>query len=92
MTKRWPDYWDLCLQCRYAGLDNVADFIHAMMDNIRTYESRVSHLEQALLDITKAQYNADSKDIANKALEAKSASFKTKIKLESINDANISWG
>ena len=30
MTKRWPDYWDLCLQCRYAGLDHVADFIHEL--------------------------------------------------------------
>ena len=62
MTKRWPDYWDLCLQCRYAGLDNVADFIHEMMD-----QSKQMH--EALAKITHAQYNADSKDIANAALE-----------------------
>lgn len=62
MTKRWPDYWDLCLQCRYAGLDNVADFIHETMD-------QVQQMHAALSKISQAQYNADSKDIANAALE-----------------------
>ena len=62
MTKRWPDYWDLCLQCRYAGLDNVADFIHETMD-------QVQQMHAALSNISQAQYNADSKDIANAALE-----------------------
>ena len=75
MTKRWPDYWDLCLQCRYAGLDNVADFIHEMMDEAR-------QMHEALSKISYAQYNADSKDIANAALEFRSASFKTKVKLK----------
>jgi len=75
MTKHWPDYWDLCLQCRYAGLDNVADFIHEMMDEVKT-------MHEALSKISRSQYNADSKDIANQALDAKPASFKTKVKLK----------
>ena len=75
MTKRWPDYWDLCLQCRYADLDHVADFIHEMMDEVKI-------MHEALSKISRSQYNADSKDIANQALDAKPASFKTKVKLK----------
>jgi|GEM_PF-3189978 len=76
MTKHWPDYWDLCLQCRYAGLDNVADFIHEMMDDAR-------QMHEALSKISHAQYNADSKDIANAAIE-KSKKFETKVRLKVI--------
>ena len=75
MTKRWPDYWNLCLQCRYADLDHVADFIHEMMDEVKT-------MHEALFKISRSQYNADSKDIANQALDTKPASFKTKVKLK----------
>jgi hypothetical protein len=82
MTKRWPDYWDLCLECRYAKLDHVAEFIHDMMDRLAESQLRINDLEWSLMEITKAQYNADSKDIANKALETKPTSFKTKVKLK----------
>jgi len=84
MTKRWPDYWDLCLECRYAKLDHVAEFIHDMMDRLAESQLRINDLEWSLMEITKAQYNADSKDIANKALETKPTSFKTKVKLKVI--------
>ena len=82
MTKRWPDYWDLCLECRYAKLDHVAEFIHDMMDRLAESQLRINDLEWSLMEITKAQYNVDSKDIANKALETKPTSFKTKVKLK----------
>jgi hypothetical protein len=53
----------------------VADFIHEMMDEVKT-------MHEALSKISRSQYNADSKDIANQVLDAKPASFKTKVKLK----------
>ena len=84
MTKRWPDYWDLCFECRYAKLDHVAEFIHDMMDRLAENQLRINNLEWSLTEISQAQYNADSKDIANAALESRSAKFKTKVKLKAI--------
>jgi len=63
-------------------LDHVAEFIHDMMDRLAESQLRINDLEWSLMEITKAQYNADSKDIANKALETKPTSFKTKVKLK----------
>jgi len=84
MTKQWPDYWDLCLECRYAQLDHVAEFIHDMMDRLAESQLRVNDLEWSLMEITRAQYNADSKDIANKALDNNREAFRTKVKLKVI--------
>jgi hypothetical protein len=54
----------------------VADFIHEMMDETR-------QMHEALSKISHAQYNADSKDIANAAIE-KSKKFETKVRLKVI--------
>lgn len=61
---RFPSHYDMCLRCREAGLENVADFIHEIVFKLNKYEI-------ALEKIVRSQYNADSKDIANTALETK---------------------
>jgi len=45
MTKRFPDYWDHCLRCREQRLDEVADFIHAIMKENQEMKHEIVYLE-----------------------------------------------
>ena len=63
-SNRFPPYYDLCLRCREKGLDQVAEFIHELVETLVDAVNERERLREALQHMVRWHDQLSPADIA----------------------------